>query len=180
MRGVTKTRALTACAMFAAFTAVFSQISIPIGPVPINLATLSVLMAGGLLGARGGACSQIIFLLTGAAGAPVFSGFRGGFSALAGPTGGYIVGYVLAAWFTGFFYQKRKTTGALVFGMIVGSMTCYAFGLAWFMIVTSNDFLRSISACVIPFLPGDALKITAAALLSPRLSRAAQGNLNIL
>ena len=89
------------CALFAALTAVCSQLSVPIQPVPINLALFSVYMAGALLGGGRGAISQIVFLLIGAAGVPVFAGFRGGLQVLAGPTGGYIVGYVAAALITG-------------------------------------------------------------------------------
>ena len=79
------------CALFAALTAVCSQLAIPIQPVPINLALLSVYIAGGLLGGGMGAASQAVFLLIGAVGVPVFAGFRGGVQALVGPTGGYLI-----------------------------------------------------------------------------------------
>ena len=89
------------CALFAALTAVCSQLAIPIQPVPINLALLSVYIAGGLLGGGMGAASQAVFLLIGAVGVPVFAGFRGGVQALVGPTGGYLIGYAAAAFVTG-------------------------------------------------------------------------------
>lgn len=93
----TKIYAIIITALFAALTAVFSQISIPIGPVPVNLALLAVFTAAGLLSPGRAVLSQVVYLLLGAVGVPVFSGFRGGFAVLAGPTGGYIVGYIVAA-----------------------------------------------------------------------------------
>ena len=136
------------CALFAALTAVCSQLAIPIQPVPINLALLSVYIAGGLLGGGMGAASQAVFLLIGAVGVPVFAGFRGGVQALVGPTGGYLIGYVAA-----------------------GMAACYALGTAWYCVQSGTPALAALSTCVFPFLPGDAVKIAAAALLVPRLKR---------
>jgi biotin transport system substrate-specific component len=168
----TKTGAWVSRAIFTALTAVLSQISVPLWPVPINLALLSVFMSGGLLGASGGAVSQIIFLLLGLVGAPVFSGFNGGAGALLGPTGGYIIGYVLTAWLSGFFWERRKTRASLLVGMTAGLVVCYALGTAWFMFITSSGFSRALSLCVFPFLIGDALKIAAATTLTLRVNRA--------
>ncbi|MCL2493626.1 MAG: biotin transporter BioY, partial [Clostridiales bacterium] len=96
------------CAVFAALTGVLSQIQIPLPftPVPINLALLPVFICGGALGAKRGAVSMVIYILLGAVGAPVFVGFSGGVGALAGPTGGYILGYLPAAVIMGWFASK--------------------------------------------------------------------------
>ena len=160
------------CALFAALTAVCSQLAIPIQPVPINLALLSVYIAGGLLGGGMGAASQAVFLLMGAVGVPVFAGFRGGVQALVGPTGGYLVGYVAAAFVTGVIV-KRLGTGPLKIALAcaVGMAACYALGTAWYCVQSGTPALAALSLCVFPFLPGDAVKIAAAALLVPRLKR---------
>lgn len=94
-----RTRLLILSGVFAAVTAVCSWISIPLPftPVPINLALLGVYLSGGLLGGHYGFYSQLIYVLLGAIGVPVFAGFSGGFGIISGPTGGYIIGYVFAA-----------------------------------------------------------------------------------
>lgn len=161
-------------ALFAALTAGLSQLSIPIGPVPVNLATFSVLLAGVVLGSRAGAWSMATYVLLGLAGLPVFAGSRGGPGALAGPTGGYLAGYVAAAWLVGFFSErlpKKSVFAALA--MAGGLLACYALGTAWFVFSTHTPFLRALGLCVVPFLPGDALKIALAAALAFRLRRAA-------
>lgn len=101
MTRLEKTRNLILCALFAALTAVLSQIAIPIQPVPINLATFSVFVAGGVLGAKRGAISQAVYVLLGAVGLPCFPPLAEEWGSCLGPTGGYIVGYVAAAWLVG-------------------------------------------------------------------------------
>lgn len=157
-------------ALFAALTAIFSQILLPIGPVPINLAMLSVFVAGGILKIGQSMLSQFVYVLLGAIGVPVFAGFRGGFACLAGPTGGYIIGYVLAAGVISLICTlwNRKVV-SLAVAMIVGLLVSYTFGTAWFIISTNTGFIAALSTCVVPFLPGDAAKIVAAVLLCSRL-----------
>ena len=184
-----KTASMALCGLFAAVTAVCSWISIPLGftPVPVNLATLAVFLAGALLGPKYGPLSMAVYTLAGAAGIPVFAGFRGGFSVLAGPTGGYVLGYIAAAFVTGFLLDAflrggraatgRKAPAAVysfavyAFAMICALAACYALGTSWFMLSTHTGFAASMVMCVIPFLPGDALKITAATLLARRLKK---------
>ena len=114
MNRLEKTRSLILCALFAALTAVLSQIAIPIQPVPVNLATFSVFVAGGVLGAKRGAISQAAYVLLGVIGLPVFASFSGGMGILLGPTGGYIVGYVAAAWLVGALVRTVPWEGILV------------------------------------------------------------------
>ena len=104
------------CGLFAAITAVCSFITIPLGftPVPINLGTLAVFLTGGILGKKYGTISMTVYVLLGAAGVPVFAGFRAGISVLAGPTGGYIIGYIVAVFIIGVLADvlvKRSTAG---------------------------------------------------------------------
>ena len=174
-----KTAYMALCGLFAALTAVCSYISIPLGftPVPVNLATLAVFLAGGLLGKKYGTISLAVYTLLGAAGVPVFAGFRGGFSVLAGPTGGYIIGYILAAFLIGLILdhtQNRASSPATEYlyctiAMIVGLAACYFLGTLWFIISTGTGIWAALVACVFPFLPGDALKIAAASILIRKL-----------
>ncbi len=165
-----KTIHLVLCAFFAALTAVSAQIAIPIGPVPISLATFSVFMTGALLGGRLGAVSQAAYVLLGAAGVPVFAGFKGGLGALFGPTGGYIAGYILAAWLIGSLAERsgNKPWG-LLSAMLAGFFAYMIPGTGWFMFITQNGLAEALMICVVPFLPGDALKMILAAALACRL-----------
>lgn len=161
------------CALFAALTAVISQFSIPIGPVPINLATLAVFIAGAVMGAKYGAISQLVYVLLGAVGLPVFAGFNGGVHVLVGPTGGYILGYIAAAWLVGLLTKHfGKSVWGLIPPMVAGLVLCYLMGTVWFMTVTKTGLWVSLTLCVFPFLIGDALKIAAAVALVPQLRKA--------
>ncbi len=173
MNKLKKTQDLVLCALFAALTAVLSQIAIPIQPVPINLATFSVFMAGSVLGARRGAISQAVYVLLGAVGLPVFSSFTGGMGILFGPTGGYIFGYIAAAWLVGLLAAHcREKAYLLILAMVAGLALCYLLGTAWYIVITHTGFVESLLLCVVPFLPGDAAKILVAALLAPVLRKA--------
>ena len=102
-------------------------------------------------------------------GVPVFASFGAGPGTLFGKTGGYIIGYVLAAFLTGLLTIRRKNYGWTCLAMVAGTLACYLFGTAWFMQVTGMEWWLSLTYCVLPFLPGDGLKILAAAWLSGRL-----------
>jgi len=170
-----KTTALLLSALLAALTAVFSVVSLPLPftPVPVNLATLSVMLAGGLLGHKYGTLSQTVYVLLGAVGVPVFHSFSGGLGILVGPTGGYLMGYVAAAFAIGLLLHLIDGSPPfllLICTLVVGALVYLSLGTAWFMLSTGVGLLPALTACVFPFLPGEALKITAAAILLPRLS----------
>lgn len=163
----TKTMEVSICAFFAALTAVLSQIAIPIGPVPINLATFSVLLAGALLGAKWGAASQAVYVLLGAVGVPVFAMFKGGPGVLFGPTGGYIAGYILAAWLVGLLCERfGNKIYLLALAMLAGFFSYMAVGTCWYMFSMKTGLAAALMACVVPFLLGDALKMALAAALA--------------
>jgi biotin transport system substrate-specific component len=171
-------RDLVFCALFAALSAVLSPITIPIGPVPIGLVHVPIFLAAGLLGAPYGAVSQRGWVLLGAAGVPVFSGFRGGLGVLAGPTGGFIVGYILCAFLVGLWLDRRgRSLRVLVPAMVCGQLATYLPGLLWYMYLTQTGLGAALLVCVLPFLVGDAAKIALSAALIrrlwPRLHRAA-------
>ena len=169
------TRNLVLAALFAALTAVCSQIQIPLPMVPINLALFAVHLCGALLGAKWGALSMTAYTLLGVVGAPVFSGFSSGPAVLFGKTGGYILGYILCALLVGLLSRRiGYTVKGLVIAMAVGVAACYVFGTIWFMVITGMSLQLSLTYCVLPFLPGDAVKIALATLLALRLRKPLQ------
>ena len=167
------TRRLVFCALFTALIAIFSQLQLPIGPVPVSLATLGVMLCGLLLGWKYGALAVGAYILLGAVGVPVFAGFQGGAGRLLGPTGGYIVGYLFYALLSGLNIPRlqERFWGRCVL-LLLGTAVCYGLGTAWFMHMSGRTFAESLSLCVIPFLPGDAAKIALASFLTPRLRKA--------
>lgn len=150
-------------AMMATLTAVGAYIAIPIGPVPIVLQNLFVMMAGLLLGGRWGLTSIGVYLLAGAIGLPVFAGGTGGIGKFVGPTGGYLLGFAAAAYVIGMISQRGKGSVAVdVFAMIVGTFIIYFFGVSWLKIVTGMSISKAVAVGMLPFLIGDVLKIAAA------------------
>ena len=169
------TRNLVLAALFAALTAVCSQIQIPLPMVPINLALFAVHLCGALLGAKWGTLSMTAYALLGVVGAPVFSGFSSGPTVLFGKTGGYILGYILCALLVGLLSRRiGYTVKGLVIAMAVGVAACYVFGTIWFMVITGMSLQLSLTYCVLPFLPGDAVKIALATFLALRLRKPLQ------
>lgn len=169
------TQRIVLAALFAALMAVCSQIQIPLPMVPINLALFAVHLCGALLGAKWGALSISAYVLLGLVGVPVYAGFASGPAALFGKTGGYILGYILSAFLVGLLSRRIGFTfKGLCLSMLVGVVACYAFGTVWFMAVTGLNLMTSLAYCVIPFLPGDAVKIVLAALLALRLKKPLQ------
>ena len=169
-RSAVKQTVLTA--MFAALIAVCSIVSIPVGEVPITLQTFGVCLAAAMLGWKRGVLSVLVYLLLGAVGVPVFSGMTGGVGKLAGPTGGYIIGFLLTALLVGFAAQRwQRRALPLSLAMALGVLACYAVGTVWFMVVTHTGLGESLLLCVVPFLIPDAVKIAAAVILSNRLSK---------
>lgn len=165
-------------AVMAALICIAAPFSVPIGLVPISLATFAVYLAGGLLGWKKGTLAVLIYVLLGAVGLPVFSGGAGGFAKLFGVTGGYIVGYIpcvlIGGLFVDLFYKRSKETRNPVLngawsipaGMILGTVVLYAFGTVWFVIARGVTLETALASCVIPFLTGDAIKIVCATILT--------------
>ena len=159
----------------AAIIAVCSWISIPL-TVPITLQTMGVVLISGLFGAKRGTLSPLLYILIGAIGVPVFSGFKSGFGVLLGSTGGYIIGFIFTALIVGIVSDKTNKLWALILSMVVGILVCYAFGTAWFAVVYAKtnepaSLATILGWCVIPFLIPDAVKIALAAVLTNRLKK---------
>ncbi len=164
------TRSMVFTALFAALICVAAPFSIQVGPIPITLATFAVYLTGTVLGTKRGAVAVILYILLGAVGLPVFSNFNGGFGALLGPTGGYIIGYIPLVIITGVFAEMKsdKIPRAVltVIGMILATAALYTFGTAWFMILTKKDLASSLTLCALPFIPGDGIKIACTAAIA--------------
>lgn len=175
MQMKTKTYFITQTAVFAALIAVCAWISIP-AAVSFTLQTFGVCLAGALGGKKAGTVSVAVYILLGLVGVPVFSGFQGGAGALAGPTGGYIVGFLFTAFIAGAFADRfGHKFWVSVLGMALGVAVCYAFGTVWFYILYNRSGSAMtwggvLSVCVVPFLPFDAVKIVLAAALAKTLA----------
>lgn len=165
-------KSMVLMALFAALTCVLAPLSIPIGPVPISLTNLVIYFSLYVLGWQRGTITYLVYLLLGLAGLPVFSGFEGGVGKLAGPTGGYLIGFIFMAVISGLFVKIQEDKVILnriwgIAGMILGTLVAYAFGTAWFCYSTGTGLSAALTLCVIPFIPGDLVKIVVAALVAP-------------
>lgn len=172
-----RTKQMVLIALMTAVTCVLGPLSIPLpfSPVPISLTNFAIFLAIFVLGMKNGTISFIIYLLLGAVGVPVFSSFRGGFQVLAGPTGGYLIGFIFLALIMGFALDHfdRKLVPTII-GMIIGMAVCYAFGTVWLAKLLSLSFKEGLMMGVIPYLAGDAAKIIIAAIVGPKLYGATQ------
>lgn len=170
-------RAMVLAALTAAVLCVLAPLSIPVGPIPLSLATLVIYLALYLLGWKWGCAAVLVYVLLGAAGLPVFSGFAGGLGKVLGPTGGYIVGYVFLALTAGLFVEYGHGRAVQLAGMALGTAVLYAFGTAWFCFQAEVPLGEALQKCVWIFIPGDLLKIAAAAAAGPLLRRRLEGML---
>jgi len=139
----------------------------PFSLVPVTGQTFAVLMIGALLGRRRGSLAVIAYIIEGTAGLPVFALGRSGFAVLAGPTGGYLVGFIAAAWVTGWLAEKGwdRRVWTTVLAMLLGSVCIYAFGLLWLSCLVGIKKAPALG--LYPFIVGDILKIILAAMVLP-------------
>ena len=157
-------------ALFVALIAMGAFIAIPVGPVPIVLQNMFVLLAGLTLGPVWGLACVGIYLLIGLAGLPVFAGGTAGIGKLFGPTGGYLVAYLPAVFVTAAISKGlKKSIMADVIAMVTGSLIIYAIGVPWLKIAVSLSWQKAIAGGMLPFLIGDGLKIAAAAFLAKKI-----------
>jgi biotin transport system substrate-specific component len=144
--------------IFAAIIAVMAQIAFPLpNGVPLSLGTFAIMFAGVILGPKKGVLAVLIYVALGAVGVPVFANFTGGIARIAGPTGGFILSFFVIALFAGM--GSRGNIFTLVSCIIAGVLVNYICGMLWFAFVTSSGFVTAFTACVLPFLPGDAVKV---------------------
>ncbi|MDR3313177.1 MAG: biotin transporter BioY [Oscillospiraceae bacterium] len=165
---------LILCALFAALSAALSQVSVPLGLVPVVMTHVAIFAGAGLLGWKWGTMSQVVYIAMGAVGLPVFAQSSGGPGVLMGPTGGFIVGYALAALGVGLLLDRFGRRWALAPAMLLGVLLVYLPGIPWLMHTTGSGFVESATLYMLPFLPGDLLKAAASAVLIARLYPVAQ------
>lgn len=157
-------------ALFVALIACGAFISIPIGPVPIVLQNMFVLLAGLILGPVWGLGCIGAYLLIGLAGLPVFAGGTAGMGKLFGPTGGYLLGYLPAVYVTGMISKTMKeTTAGDLTALAAGSLIVYGAGVPWLKFAFSMPWPKAFAAGMFPFLIGDALKVAAAAFIAKKI-----------
>ncbi|MBO4395150.1 MAG: biotin transporter BioY [Eubacterium sp.] len=157
-------------ALAAAVLCVVGPLAIPIGPVPISLQTMLLFISVYILGTRSALVSCALYLLIGLAGLPVFTNYQGGIAKIAGPTGGYLIGYIPMVLIGGLFialsekYMRKVVVAVSIqfVGMVIATIVLYAFGTAWFVISTGTPVGAALGMCVIPFIPGDLIKTVAA------------------
>lgn len=153
----------------AGLTAALAQVAVPLWPVPITGQTLAVLLVGSSLGALRGALSMVLYAVLGIVGLPVFSEASSGFGVVAGPTGGYIVGFVAAAALTGWLaersWDRRVLRAAVAF--LGGTVVTFAFGLPWLAFALGLDLEQALEAGLYPFILGGVVKAAIAAGVMP-------------
>lgn len=153
----------------AALVALAAQVRIPMEPVPITGQTFAVLLVGASYGALRGSATLSLYLVAGLLGAPVYTGQNSGWEYFTGATGGYILGFLLAAAVTGYLAEQRwdRRVSSAIAAMFIGSIAVYAIGLPWLAAVLDLDFETTLKEGLAPFVPGDLLKLFLAAALLP-------------
>ena len=150
----------------ACMMAIFSQIKIDLpGYVPITLQTFMGCLIALIAPCKVAVSACVVYLLMGAIGLPVFAGFQGGMGSLLGYSGGYIFSFPIMV----YVISKLKTRVPIVLACIIGSVICYFIGTLWFMFVTKMNLSASLMMCVVPFIPGDLIKIVLAYCLSKKI-----------
>jgi len=163
-----KTASITLIGLMTAVTCILGPLSIaiPISPVPISFTNLAIFFSAVILGWKKATISFLVYLLIGFAGVPVFSYFTAGPAKLLGPTGGYLIGFIFLALIAGFFVDRfRGKTYMYVTGMVLGSVVPYVLGSAWLAYQANMSFQAAVLAGVIPYIPGDIVKIVIATVI---------------
>jgi biotin transport system substrate-specific component len=168
-----KLRNMIFSALFAAVLCAVAPFSIPIGPIPLSLATFVIYIAAATINWKYGTLAVVLYVLMGLIGLPVFAGPSGGIQKLVGPTGGFIIGYILCALVIGLIVDRFETKRwAYPVAMLLGTVVLYALGTTWFIVLMKVTLAKALMSCVVFFLPGDAAKIILASVIAPILRKA--------
>lgn len=161
-----KTKEMLVCALMVGIMGILAQIAIPLGPIPFTMAIMGVFLVAGLLGSRLGAITMLVYILLGAVGVPIFTGGKGGLPVVAGPTGGFLWGYVLATYLIGRLYQRADNLvhNYLRFGLasLAGLGAIYLPGLIQLKFILGVSWLQGLAIGVTPFILPDLLKVALA------------------
>lgn len=171
MKSSVNTHRLTTCALLSAILCIFSVIAIPIGTIPLTLGLFGVIVVGCLSDAKLSFTSVLIYILLGITGLPVFSGMRAGVTVVTGPTGGFIISYILVAPAAGFFFNHANKSSAhryilYITGALFCLLVCYTIAVIHFMFVMKCNLTQAIFECVLPFIIFDLLKTLSAFYIS--------------
>lgn len=172
---------LTLIGIMTAVTCILGPMSIPIpfSPVPISFTNLAIYLTAFILGWKKGTISYLIYLLLGLVGLPIFSNFSGGPGKLLGPTGGYLIGFILMAFISGLFIELFHGKVIMyILGLILATSAAYLLGTLWLAYQLDLTFYQALMAGVIPYLVGDGIKIAIAVIVGPMIrKRLAYANL---
>ena len=166
-----KTKELTVTALCCALTAVLAPLTVtlPFTLIPFSLSLLPIFLTGALLPKRHAFLAVLLYVVLGMVGLPVFSGFAAGVGVLAGPTGGFIVGYPFTALLVSVAVEHRFSLLRYAVGAAAGLAVCYACGSVWYAVSAGVPYLQSLLATVVPFVGWDALKAVLAGSLAAAL-----------
>jgi biotin transport system substrate-specific component len=171
--GKLKTRNIFTVALFSALTAIGAYIFIPLpfSEVPITLQTMFTYLAGAILGGYLGALSQLIYILIGVAGIPIFARGGSSISVLFGPSGGYLIGFIIAAFVIGELRKIKRGVVWLCICMVVGTIIIYILGIIQLMNWAKFDLNQALVLGVLPFIFGDVIKILIATYITYRVEK---------
>lgn len=162
-----KAQRIAVTGILAAAICLLAPLSIPVGAVPLSLATFAVYIIACTVDTKCAVSAVAIYILLGMAGLPVFSAFRGGLQIIAGATGGYIIGYIPCALTVSLLTEKFGNNKYIYpLSMVLGTLACYLIGTLWYTVQAEVAFTAALSVCVLPFIIGDIIKITAASALA--------------
>lgn len=165
-----KVKFMATSALMTAVMCILGPLSIPIGPVPVSLTNLAIYLTLYILDWKRGTVAYLMYLLIGLIGVPVFSGFTGGVAKLAGPTGGYLIGFIPMTILIGLFVDRYfKNRVACVAVMEAATWIAYLLGTAWLAIMAKMTFSAALALGVTPFIIEDLAKMVIAAILGPVL-----------
>jgi biotin transport system substrate-specific component len=166
---------MTLTGLFTALTAIGAFISLPFGPVPITLQTLFVLLGGVVLGPKLGALSQIVYVILGLVGIPIFTGLSGGLQSIMKPSFGFLLGFIVAAYVVGTIVNFKLEFKRVLFATVVGTMITYLIGLPYMYFIMNRvlnmglTFYEVFKLGCLMFIPGDVIKLTVASLVGIKL-----------
>lgn len=166
-----KIQQMSLVALMAAILCIVGPLTIPVGPVPVSILPVVLYFIVYVIGMWRGIASCLVYICIGLIGIPVFSGYTGGPAVILGPTGGYIIGYLLLTLCSGFFIEKFVKKSWHLFGMVTGLVLCYFIGTVWLKFSADLTLKQALMTGVVPFLVFDFIKITVALLVGPVFRR---------
>ena len=172
MKSILSTKNLSLMALMSALLCLLAAISIPIGPVPITLSIFIIYIISYVLDANSALISVFIYLLIGIVGLPVFASYKSGFGVIIGPSGGYLISYLIVVYISSYYNHKYYHNKILqLFAMFIALILCYICGTIWFSVFKKSTFIESLFICVFPFIITDVIKIIAACILGNEIRK---------